>query len=223
MANHKLRQAIVGAAQAMNRLGLNQGMSGNVSARSTDAAMLITPTATPCERLSPKRIVSVSLADGAFAGPTSPSSEWRFHRDIYLARQDVGAVVHAHASHSTAFSMLRRDIPATHYMMAAFGGPNVRCTGYAPYGTQELSDLVIAGLHERNGVLLGNHGMIVVGHDLDETLWRAVELETLAKQTWLAMAIGTPVVLPDEEILRTVERFKNYGAPASKASARRKN
>jgi L-fuculose-phosphate aldolase len=156
--------------------------------------------------------MDLDAADGTYEGPRPPSSEWRFHRDILRARPDVGAIVHAHSTYATVFSMLRRPIPATHYMIAAFGGPEIRCTDYAPYGTPELSTLVVAGLEGRHGVLLGSHGMIAVGVDLAQAMWRAVELETLARMTYLAMAIGTPVILPDNEIERTVERFKRYGS-----------
>ena len=211
-----LRRALIEKALEMNALGINQGTSGNLSAR-VDDAMLITPTATPYDRLKPRMIARMKRDGGeASTGPLKPSSEWRFHRDIYRARADASAVVHTHSTYATALSMLRRDIPAVHYMIAAFGGPDVRCTDYAPYGTQELSDLVVEGLRERNGVLLGNHGMIVIGEDLDRAMWRAVELETLAKQFWLATLAGKPVVLADAEIMRTVERFRGYGAKPSK-------
>ncbi len=207
-----LRRQIIAQARAMNGLGINQGTSGNISARA-GKFMLITPTATPYDALKPAMIARMKLDGGeAFSGPLKPSSEWRFHRDIYLARPDAGAVVHTHASYATALAMLRKDLRATHYMIAAFGGATVRCTDYAPYGTQALSDLVVAGLEDRTGVLLGSHGMIVIGRDLDEAMWRAVELETLCRQTWIASLAGEPAVLPDDEAMRTVERFKEYGA-----------
>lgn len=215
-----LRKAIIAAARDMNRLGVNQGTSGNVSARS-GGSMLITPTATPYDELSPPMIARMELEGGeAWTGPLKPSSEWRFHRDIYRVRNDAGAVVHTHATYATALSMLRREIPAAHYMIAAFGGPTIRCTDYAPYGTQALSELVVEGLRDRNGVLLGNHGMIVIGHNLSEAMWRAVELETLAKQFFLASLAGKPIILRDDEIFRTVERFKGYGAGKRVASKR---
>jgi L-fuculose-phosphate aldolase len=212
-----IRRAIIKHAMAMNALGINQGVSGNVSAR-CDAAMLITPSGLPYDTLTPDMIASMPLdGGGAWTGPLKPSSEWRFHLDIMNARPDAGAIVHTHANHCTAFSMLHQGLRATHYMIAAFGGPDVRCTAYAPYGTAELSALAVQGLSDRSAVILGNHGMITIGRDLDEAMWRAVELETLAKQTWLAMSIGAPVVLPDDEVMRTVERFKSYGLNAAKA------
>jgi L-fuculose-phosphate aldolase len=212
MQEHDLRLAIVAHARSLNGLGINQGTSGNLSAR-CGAAMLITPSGVPYEAIEPEMIALMPLAaeDGAWAGPRRPSSEWRFHRDILRARPDVGAIVHTHAPYATALAMLRRPIPAAHYMIAAFGGPDIRCTDYAPFGTQELSDLAVAGLAERHGVLLGSHGMITTGADLEQALWRAVELEALAKMYHLALALGTPVILPDDEVALLVERFKTYG------------
>ncbi|MDB5544729.1 MAG: class aldolase [Hyphomicrobiales bacterium] len=215
MQMHEIRRAIVGACLEMNRLGLNQGTSGNVSVRCGEG-MLVTPTATPYDRLAPEMLASMRLSDeeGRFSGPVAPSSEWRFHRDIYRARPDVGAVVHCHATYATVLSMLRVNIPAAHYMVAAFGGAPIKCTDYAPYGTAELSALVVEGLGPRHGVLLGSHGMIATGADLDTAMWRAVELETLAKQYYLARAVGEPVVLSDAEIEALVLRFAGYGIKA---------
>lgn len=212
MQMHEMRRAVVDACLELNRLGLNQGTSGNISVRCGDA-MLVTPTATAYDRLMPDMLAAMRVADdeGRFSGPKRPSSEWRFHRDIYRARADVGAIVHCHATYATVLSMLRLNIPAAHYMIAAFGGAEIVCTDYAPYGTAELSALTVAGLGPRHGVLLGSHGMIATGADLETAMWRAGELETLAKQYYLARAIGQPVVLSDAEIEELIPRFKNYG------------
>ncbi|MGO8800205.1 MAG: class II aldolase/adducin family protein [Roseiarcus sp.] len=212
MKEKELRAAIIAQCRAMNASGLNQGTSGNISAR-FGGAMLITPSAVPYETMRPDMIVRMPLEGdyGAWSGPHPPSVEWRFHLDIMRSRPDVGAIVHCHAAYATALSMLHKPIPAAHYMIAAFGGPTVRCTGYAPYGTKELSELAVAGLDARNGVLLGNHGLIAVGETLTQAMWRASELETLARMYCIALTIGEPVILDDEEIMRTVERFKTYG------------
>jgi L-fuculose-phosphate aldolase len=221
MQEHDLRQALVTHARALNGLGINQGTSGNLSARA-GTAMLITPSGVPYEAVEPGMIALMPLAgeDGAWSGPRRPSSEWRFHRDIMRARPDVGAIVHTHAPYATALAMLRKPIPAAHYMIAAFGGSDIRCTDYAPFGTQELSDLAVAGLAGRHGVLLGSHGMIATGTDLEQALWRAVELEALAKMYHLALALGTPSVLPDDEVALLVERFKTYGVLAKSTKAK---
>jgi L-fuculose-phosphate aldolase len=210
-----LRVAIVEQARFMNASGLNQGTSGNISARCGEA-MLITPSAVPYETLAPGMIARMPLAaeDGRYDGPLKPSTEWRFHRDILRARPDVGAVVHAHATHATVLSILRREIPACHYMIAAFGGPTIRCADYATFGTAELSRQALAALEGRQGCLLANHGMIVVGKSLARAMWLAVELETLARQYVLALQTGTPVILSDEEIEQVRGLFAGYGRQA---------
>ena len=156
------REAIIAACREMNAAGLNQGTSGNISLRQRDSggdAMLITPSATPYDAMTPEMIARMPL-DGSerWEGPRKPSSEWRFHRDILRARPEIAAVVHAHAPHATALAMARRAIPACHYMVAAFGGNSVRCCDYALFGTQALSDLVLEALQDRTACLMANHG-----------------------------------------------------------------
>ena len=129
-------------------------------------------------------------------------------------------MVHTHSLHATVLATQHREIPALHYMIAAFGGPSIRCTPYAPFGTQALSELVVAYLGDRHGVLLGNHGMVATGATLAQAMWRAAELELLAKTTVLATLGGTPpVILPDDEIARTIARFAGYGLNAAPANA----
>ncbi|MBV8568070.1 MAG: class II aldolase/adducin family protein, partial [Methylobacteriaceae bacterium] len=135
-----LREAIIAKARWMNASGLNQGTSGNISARFEDR-MLITPSATPYDAMQPEMIASMPIDAeyGAWEGPLKPSTEWRFHLDIMRARGDVGGIVHTHSTHATVLAIARRSIPACHYMMAAFGGMDIRCAEYARYGTKELS------------------------------------------------------------------------------------
>ena len=206
-----LRRDIVAQAQAMNALGINQGTSGNISARCGDT-MLITPSATPYDAMQPDQIAAMPLdGDGAWRGPLKPSTEWRFHRDILRARPDASAVVHTHATYCTTLAILRREIPAVHYMIAAFGGATIRCAPYALYGTAELAAHALDALEDRNACLLANHGMIVTGPTLAKAMWLAVELETLAKQYCLALQLGTPVILSDAEIAATMRGFASYG------------
>ena len=207
-----LRREIVDAARRMNALGINQGTSGNISARCGER-MLITPSATPYEEMRPDDVAAMPLEGerGAWTGPLKPSTEWRFHLDILRGRPEAGAVVHTHATYCTTLAILRREIPAVHYMMAAFGGTTVRCAPYATYGTPELAAHALAALEGRNACLLANHGMIVVGASLAKAMWLAVELETIAKQYYLALQIGQPVVLSDAEIDDTARSFSSYG------------
>jgi L-fuculose-phosphate aldolase len=206
-----LRAAIVGSAQAMNALGINQGNSGNISAR-CGGAMLITPSATPYESMRPEQIASMALdSDGAWAGPLKPSTEWRFHRDILRGRPEAGAVVHTHAPFCTTLAIARRPIPPCHYMIAAFGGDSVRCAPYATFGTAELAALALTALEGRRACLLANHGMIVVGATLSHAMWLAVELETLAKQYYHSLLIGGPHLLNAAELADAAAAFAGYG------------
>lgn len=208
-----LRAAIVAQSKALNAAGLNLGTAGNISARFGDK-MLITPSAVPYDVMRPEMIAEMPLGSeyGAWSGPMKPSTEWRFHLDVMRARADVAAIVHFHPAHGCALAMLHKPILAAHYMIALFGGPIVKCVKYAPYGTQELSDLVVEGLADRHAVLLGNHGALVSGANLTSAMNRAHELENLARMYYLAIVAGRPAILSDDEVMRTVERFKTYGA-----------
>jgi L-fuculose-phosphate aldolase len=217
-AEQALRREIVETCRAMNALGINQGTSGNVSARCGDA-LLITPSGLPYDAMTSDDIVAMPLEadDGRYEGRLAPSSEWRFHLDITRARPDVGAVVHTHSTYATALAICGREIPAVHYMIAAAGGPTIRVAPYATYGTAELSQHALVALEGRSACLLANHGVIATGPSLQRALWLAGEVETLAKQYVLACSLGGPRVLPDDEIARVVEKFKSYG-PRGKAA-----
>jgi len=206
-----LRQAIIDQCRWMNATGLNQGTSGNISVRH-GREMLITPSSVPYDDMAPETICAVPLDDPeSWRGPRKPSSEWRFHRDILAARPEFGAIVHTHATSCTALAMCRREIPAVHYMIAHFGGPTVRCSGFAIYGTQELSDMALAALQGRNACLLANHGAIACGPTLERAMWLMNELETLARQYIMALQIGDPVILSDDAIAETARKFGMTG------------
>jgi L-fuculose-phosphate aldolase len=219
-AEPALRRQIVAACREMNASGINQGTSGNVSAR-CGGNLLITPSGLPYDEMTPEDVVAMPLdgTEGRYLGRLAPSSEWRFHLDILRARPEVGAVVHTHSTYATVLAICGEEIPAVHYMIAAAGGPSVRVAPYATYGTAELSRHALQALEGRNACLLANHGLIATGPDVKRALWLAGEVETLARQYVLARAFGEPRVLPDDEIARVVERFKSYG-PRPKGAAR---
>ena len=264
-----LREEIIATALRMNALGINQGKSGNVSARAfrtvpagrdsgdekrpagvaippspagrgaggegrsaasnaeaipepeTEAAtegFLITPTGLPYDQTLPADLAFMPLNatdESDFAGPRLPSSEWRFHRDIYAARPDAGAIVHTHSIHATTLACLERPIPAFHYMVAVAGGIDIRCAPYATFGTQALSDHALAALQDRKACLLGHHGVIALGPTLERALALAVEVEALARMYWQALQIGEPATLPEAEMRRVLEKFRTYGQPRS--------
>jgi L-fuculose-phosphate aldolase len=211
-----LRDDIVATVRELDRTGLNRGSSGNVSARDGDA-MLVTPSAVPPSELTPEMIARMPFDGeyGAWEGPLKPSTEWRFHLDLMRARPDVGAVVHTHAPFSTILAIARKPIPAVHYMMAAFGGPEIRVADYACYGTAELSAHVVQAMQGRAGCLMANHGMLTAGATLKRTLWLAQELEALAHQYFHVLQIGGGVILSEAELAETAKGFAGYGVGAS--------
>jgi L-fuculose-phosphate aldolase len=211
-----LREAVIATAREMNALGINRGKSGNVSARWRNPKFdgyLITPSGMPYASIVPVDIVAMPI-DGetdAARGRRHPSSEWRFHRDIYRARPDAAAIVHTHPPFATSLACLRHGIPAFHYMIAVAGGDDIRCAPYATFGTQALSDYAVAALEGRRACLLANHGMIAIGASLAAALALAVEVETLAEIYWRARQLGEPVLLPASEMKVVIAKFRTYG------------
>lgn len=210
MERTSLAREIIETCLEMTRLGLNQGTAGNVSARYQDG-MLITPSGIPYERMTENMIVYVDN-DGHYEEGKLPSSEWRFHLAAYQTRPDARAVVHNHAIHCTAVSILNRPIPAIHYMIAAAGGNSIPCAPYATFGTRALSEHVAVALKNRKATLLQHHGLIACEENLQKALWLAHEVEVLAQLYMSTLAVVDPVpVLSDEEIAVVLEKFKTYG------------
>lgn len=212
MTENQKRKKIIELCLLMNSSGLNQGTSGNISARHKDS-MLITPSGIPYEELVPKDIAKLSLNsdDIDWDGPYKPSSEWHFHKAILQKKPELNAVVHTHSTFATVVSIARDNIPACHYMIAAFGGNSVRCAEYETFGTPELSASITKAMIDRSACLLANHGMIAAGKDLDNAMWAAVELETLSKQYYYAKLAGDMTLLSDDEMAVVAEKFKDYG------------
>lgn len=210
MERTQLSREIIETCLEMTRLGLNQGTAGNVSARYLNG-MLITPSGIPYERMTENMIVFVDN-DGHYEDGKLPSSEWRFHLAAYQTRPDANAVVHNHAIHCTAVSILNRPIPAIHYMIAAAGGNTIPCAPYATFGTRELSGHVAVALKNRKATLLQHHGLIACEANLQKALWLAHEVEVLAQLYMSTLAVVDPVpVLSDAEIAVVLEKFKTYG------------
>lgn len=204
-----LRTQLIATAGAMQPAGLNRGTAGNVSVRHGDG-FYITPTGMAYDALREDDIPLMRL-DGTHTGSRKPSSEWRFHRDLYASRPEVSAVLHAHSPFAVSLACLRLGIPAFHYMIARFGGDSIRCARYAIFGSEALSTAAMAAMAERKGCLLANHGLLVAGRDLTEALALAIELEELCEQYWRASQLGSPVLLSAEEMAEVLDKFKGYG------------
>ncbi|MBD8892613.1 class II aldolase/adducin family protein [Roseibium litorale] len=207
----ELRQAIIDTCIDMNRRGINQGTSGNISVRACDR-MVITPSGIPYDRMTPDMLASMPLeGTGEWEGPCKPSTEWQFHMALLKAKPDMHAVVHAHPVNCTALAMNREEIPACHYMIAIFGGNRVPLANYSLFGSNSLADDVTSTMKGYSGCLMANHGAVVVGETLEKGLWRLEELEVLAKAYILSRTIGTPHILSDAEMSEVMGAVQNYG------------
>jgi L-fuculose-phosphate aldolase len=209
------REQLLKISQQLVSLGLNRGTAGNVSVRAENATgqpgFLITPSGMAVDKMTPSDMVWMDFSGNA-TGAQPPSSEWRFHRDILFQIPQVNAVIHTHSIYASTFSTFRKDMPAFHYMIALAGGDSIRCAPYALFGTQHLSDNAIAALEGRKACLLANHGMIAAGETLEKALDIAQEVETLCEQYLLALQVGEPYILSQQEMLDVQEKFKSYGA-----------
>ncbi len=210
MTPTELRRRMVETCRKMNATGINQGTAGNLSVRSGDG-FLITPSSLPYEDMTPDDITEMAF-DGTYEG-RRPSSEWRFHRDILKHRPDVDVVLHCHSVYATTLACHHRSIPAFHYMVGVAGGTDIRCSEYATFGTQALSDAALKALDGRMACLLGQHGQISLGKTLDAALWLANEVETLSRLYVQALPLGEPPILSDEEMDRVIAQMKrmSYG------------
>jgi len=209
--NLSIRQQIIAGCLTMKQQGLVQGTAGNLSTR-VEGGLLVTPTGVAYEDLVPEQIVRMRW-DGTFDGDLLPTSEWRFHRDILASRRDLNAVVHTHSRNATAVSILNQDIPPIHYSIAGAGGANIRCAGYATFGTQALSDLALRALEGRRACLLAHHGVIAAHTTLAKALSLAQIVEELAALYLLCLGTGKVPLLSQDDIDIVLEKYKSYGQP----------
>lgn len=208
MSEQESRQQLLAASRRLVELGLNRGTAGNASVRHGEG-MLITPSALPVAEMTTGSMVCMDLEGKVLQGG-KPSSEWRFHRDIFVARPEIGAVLHMHSTFATTIACLGRDVPAVHYHIAIAGGDSIRCTPYTIFGEQNLSDLALEALHDRKACLLGNHGMIALGKDLADALSVAQEVEYLCEIYWRTLQAGTPQILTAQQMHAVKEKFVEY-------------
>ena len=204
-----LRSEVIKYAKMLNSRKLSALRSGNISARFQDG-FLITPSGAKYSSLKNKDIVFVSLKGEFDEKKGIPSSEWRFHQDIYLNKKEARAIVHAHSNCATAISTHGKGIPAFHYMVAMAGGNDIKCAKYATYGTRELSKNIIKALKQRKACLIGNHGQIAFSENLSKAFELAEEVENLSNQYIKALKIGKPKILSSKEMNKVLSKAKNY-------------
>ena len=209
-SDSEVRQQIIDSVRSFTDQGLGVGTSGNLSARTANG-FLVTPTGVPYAQLEPNLLVEMNLDGDVIGGDLKPSSEWRFHMDIYRDRDAAGAIVHVHSPFATAIACCRKEIPAFHYVIAIAGGDSIRCADYATFGTAELSAFAIEALKDRKACLLANHGQIAFDKNVPAAFKMALEVEELAKQYYYSLQLGEPVILDKEEMQTVLNKFATYG------------
>ena len=215
MKNLDQRNQVIEYSLKLNSTNLSPLRSGNISLRAKEDdkdGYLITPSGKKYETLKPEDIVFMGLNDEIEKKDSgnNPSSEWRFHRDIYLNKNEAQAIVHAHSPHATAVSSHGKSIPPFHYMIALAGGEDIKCADYATFGTEELSKNVIKALEDRSACLMSNHGQVAFGKNLEQAFELAQEIENICHQYTIALKLGEPKILSFEEMKKVLEKAKNY-------------
>ena len=214
MKNLDQRNQIIEYSLKLNSTNLSPLRSGNISLRAEEDdkdGYLITPSGKKYQTLKPEDIVFMGLEEiEKNDSSNKPSSEWKFHRDIYLEKRDAQAIVHAHSPHATAVSSHGKPIPPFHYMIALAGGEDIKCAEYATFGTEELSRNVISALKDRSACLMSNHGQVAFGKDLDHAFELAQEIENICHQYTIALKLGEPKILSLEEMKKVLEKAKDY-------------
>ena len=214
----ELKKEVIKYAQKLNSTNLSPLRSGNVSVRATQDGVegfLLTPSGKRYETLIPEDIVFLALKEKydnlkLFNTGLNPSSEWRFHQDIYLKKIEAKAIVHAHSPHATAVSSHGKPIPAFHYMVALAGGDDIKCAEYATFGTDELSINILKALEKRKGCLMSNHGQVAFGTNLKQAFELAEEVENICHQYIIALKIGNPKMLSKTEMSKILDKIIHY-------------
>ena len=215
MKNLDQRKQIIEFCLKLNSTNLSPLRSGNISSRAKEDGKdgyLITPSGKKYDSLKPENIVFMGLNEEIENNDSGnkPSSEWRFHRDIYLNKKDAQAIVHAHSPHATAVSSHGKSIPPFHYMIALAGGEDIKCSEYATFGTKELSQNVVKALINRSACLMSNHGQVAFGKNLEQAFELAQEIENICQQYIIALKIGEPKILSFEEMKKVLDKAKDY-------------
>ena len=206
---NKQKSEIIKFSKLLNSRKLSALRSGNISVR-FKKGFFITPSGKKYSSLKNKDIVYVSL-NGKFDKKLGiPSSEWKFHQDIYLKKEEANAIVHSHSTNATALSVHNKPIPAFHYMVALAGGNDIKCANYATYGTRKLSVNILKALKNRKACLISNHGQIAYDDNLSKAFELAEEVENLSLQYITALRIGKPKILSNVEMNKVLAKAKNY-------------
>ncbi|MBW3632549.1 MAG: class II aldolase/adducin family protein [Chloroflexi bacterium] len=214
-----LKTELIQICHQLVALGYLIGTYGNASAR-VPGGLIITPSRVDYAHLTPEDMVTVSDEGEILAGTRLPSSELEVHRQIYLRRPDVNAVLHTHSLHATALSCCHDTIPVIVEEQSQVVGGEIYCTRYIPAGRHEdLGEETARALGTSNAVLIANHGVVNCGRSLDEALFVCLVVERIAQMRLLTGA-GAVVPIPPEHVASERDRFLHrYGTAADREDA----
>jgi L-fuculose-phosphate aldolase len=209
------RQLVVEYGRKVSQSGLTEGTSGNLSmANRSEGLFAISPSGMNYFEIQPEDVVVLNINDASLVdGLRKPSSEWALHQAVYLAKPMASAVIHTHSKFCTTLACMHQAMVAVHYVIASCGAARVECAEYATFGTKELSENVVRGMHSANAVLLANHGVVVCGRDLSGAFSLLGNMEYVAVIQLRTACVGGAKVIDDVEMANILERFKTYGQP----------
>jgi L-ribulose-5-phosphate 4-epimerase len=209
----KLKEELVQLHLELPKHNLVVWTGGNVSARDMETGLVvIKASGIRYEEMRPEHMVIVDLDGKMVEGGFKPSSDVYSHLYIYKHRPDVFGVVHTHSAYATAFAAVNKPIPVVLTAIAdEFGGP-IPCGEFALIGDEAIGKVVVDSIGKSPAVLLKNHGVFTIGKNAKSAVKAAVMTEDNAKTVWMALQIGVPDVIPQEDVDNLHYRYTHvYG------------
>ncbi len=209
----ELKEQVCRLNQELPRKRLVAWTSGNVSGRDSETGCaVVKPSGVLYEELTPETMLVVDLDGKVIEGDMKPSVDAATHLYVYRHMPQVNGVVHTHSNYATAFAALNRPIPVYLTAIADEFGCVIPCGRYAKIGGEEIGEEIVRAIGDSPAILMKNHGVFTVGPDPLEALKAAVTVEDVAKTVFLALLLGTPDVIPPEEVERAHRRYvEKYG------------
>jgi L-ribulose-5-phosphate 4-epimerase len=209
----KLKKELVQLHMELPKNNLVMWTGGNVSARDAETGLIvIKASGIRYEDMRLEHMVVVDIDGKVVEGDFKPSSDVYSHLYIYKNRPDVFGIVHTHSRYATAFAAVGKEIPCVLTAMAdEFGGP-IPCGGFALIGDEAIGKVVVDSIGKSPAVLLKNHGVFTIGKNASAAVKAAVMTEDVAATVWMAMQIGIPDAIPQEDVDKLRQRYINvYG------------
>lgn len=177
----KAREQLIDAGRRLLAEGLVARTWGNISIRTGETTMLVTPSGRKYEEVTAAEMVPVDINTLEYEGKIKPSSEYKLHAEIYKTRSEINAVIHTHQMNASTVAAARREVPPILDDMAQIIGPSVRVAEYALPSTKKIVKCTVKALKGRMAALMANHGAVCIGRDIDEAFVVCQVLEKACK------------------------------------------